>query len=346
MSSPPNASEQNISQKRIEFTKIESFEVETNNIKYKLKISNNERLIYFEIEEINKFPKQDFNIYLSLEELTKINKFFLQFDNLNEVLESLKQIIEKKYLKIENEKTNIKMKIINPLNNKEFFINIPLKEKDIKAEINSIIPYITHLNEKIEKLEKRVNDLEKKVIDNEKIINEIIKNKEKKDLFKNSNIINPDEEELILSWFENKPKKFNLLLDSKIDGDSIFTFNNKCYKKSQTIVFIKTTNGYRFGGYTSQFWPNLDNYGSDDKSFLFSLDLKNKYKVINKNNAIYYCQYFFSFGDNLLIYDKCTTNSKNYINGPSSYDIPKDFEMTGGKNNFIVSNYEIYNVEF
>ena len=42
------------------------------------------------------------------------------------------------------------MKIINPLNNKEFFINIPLKEKDIKAEINSIIPYITHLNEKIE----------------------------------------------------------------------------------------------------------------------------------------------------------------------------------------------------
>ena len=50
------------------------------------------------------------------------------------------------------------------------------------------------------------------IIDNEKIINEIIKNKEKKDLFKNSNIINPDEE-LILSWFENKPKKFNLLLD-------------------------------------------------------------------------------------------------------------------------------------
>ena len=37
-----------------------------------------------------------------------------------------------------------------------------MKEKNIKAEIYSIIPYITYLNEKIEKLEKRVNDLEKK----------------------------------------------------------------------------------------------------------------------------------------------------------------------------------------
>jgi hypothetical protein len=29
------------------------------------------------------------------------------------------------------------MKKINPLNNKEFFMSIPLKEKEIKAEINS-----------------------------------------------------------------------------------------------------------------------------------------------------------------------------------------------------------------
>ena len=62
----------------------------------------------------------------------------------------------------------------------------------------------------------------------------------------------------------------------------------------------------------------LDNYGSDDKSFLFSLDLKNKDKVINKNRTIYYCQFFF-FGDNLFIYDKCNTKLRNSINKPSSY---------------------------
>ena len=48
-----------------------------------------------------------------------------------------------------------------------------------------------------------------------------------------------------------KPKKFKLLLDSTIDGDSTSTFFNKCDKKYPTIIFIKATNGYRFGGYTN-----------------------------------------------------------------------------------------------
>ena len=39
------------------------------------------------------------------------------------------------------------------------------------------------------------------------------------------------------------------------------------------MVFIKTTENLRFGGYTSVSWPDED-YGTDDKSFLFSLDKK------------------------------------------------------------------------
>ena len=37
-------------------------------------------------------------------------------------------------------------------------------------------------------------------------------------MFRNSNIVQYDENDLILSWFEKKPISFNLLLDSKIDG--------------------------------------------------------------------------------------------------------------------------------
>ena len=357
MSTAPNASEQTISFQGIKFNKKESFEIEGNEKKYKLNISNNEKLMFFEIEEKNKFPKQDFNIYLSLDELIKINKFFLQFDNLNEISESLKELIKKNSLKIENEEKKIKIKIINPFNNKEFFINVPLKEKDIKAEINSIIPYIISLNEKIEELKKKVNDLEEKVNDNKKKINEIysfkqeygiLKNKENNKenlMFKNSNIIKPEEQNLILNWFEKKPIKFNLLLDTKINGDSISTFSDKCMKKCPIIIFIKTTNGYRIGGFTSKFWPK-SNYGNDDKSFLFSLDLKNKYKVIREDKAIYFCSEYFSFGNNLYIYNNCTMNSSNYINSPNSYDIPKKNKLLGGEDNFVVSNYEIYHVEY
>ena len=43
----------------------------------------------------------------------------------------------------------MKIKIINPINNREFFINILSKEKDIRSEIDSIITYVTSLNEKV-----------------------------------------------------------------------------------------------------------------------------------------------------------------------------------------------------
>ena len=90
MSTPPLALENNFEYKGIKFNKNEIYEYQSNDKKYKFKISNNKSLIYFEIEEINIFPKQDFNIYLNLEQLSKINKFFLQFENLNEISESLK----------------------------------------------------------------------------------------------------------------------------------------------------------------------------------------------------------------------------------------------------------------
>ena len=43
---------------------------------------------------------------------------------------------------------------------------------------------------------------------------------ENRNTFKNSNIIQPNEIDLILSWFDKKPISFNLLWDSNNDGDS------------------------------------------------------------------------------------------------------------------------------
>ena len=63
--------------------------------------------------------------------------------------------------------------IVNPINKKEFNINIPLKEKDIKSEISSLNAYVFKLNEKIENLEKRVNYLENEVADFKRKFNEI-----------------------------------------------------------------------------------------------------------------------------------------------------------------------------
>ena len=143
----------------INFNVKESFEINSNENNYVFKISLNEKLIYLEIEEKNIFPKGEYNIYLSLEELGKINKYFLQFDSLKEVLDSFKKLIIKKNLTIVGEKNQMKIRIINPSNDKEFFINVPLKEKDLKSEINSLIHYVASLNERIQILENKLNEI-------------------------------------------------------------------------------------------------------------------------------------------------------------------------------------------
>ena len=69
----------------------------------------------------------------------------------------------------------MKIKIKNPINEKVYFINIPLKEKDLKNEMDSIITYISSLNNRIDELEKKVNKLEQYI----PLINEYKLEKEK-----------------------------------------------------------------------------------------------------------------------------------------------------------------------
>ena len=57
----------------------------------------------------------------------------------------------------------MKIIIINPLNKKEFYLDIPLKVKTLKNELDSIVPYIASLNDKINKMENRINILENEV---------------------------------------------------------------------------------------------------------------------------------------------------------------------------------------
>ena len=241
--------------KDIKYDLSEIFEINTENKTYALKISYNEQLIYFEIKEKNAFGKDEFNLYTNLKELGNINRFFYNFDTLKKVFEFLKKQITKKNVSIIQEEKKMKIKVINPIDDEEFYINILSKEKDIRSEINSIITYVTSLNEKVQKLENKVNLLENK-------LNEIYVYKdyiEKKKLYEKyqiykSSVINKEEIDLFMNWLDQKPKKIKLLLDSKIDGDLTQTFYNKCGGKFPTVVFVKTTKGKRFGGYCSIGW--------------------------------------------------------------------------------------------
>ena len=338
----------------LNFSSKKSFKLSSNNTTYDLSLCYNDKLILFEIEKEGEFPKKEYSLYLDLDQLNKINKYFNQFENFSDIQISFEALIEMKKLSIsENEQEKVmKINIINPLNKKEFYIEIPLKEKSLKNEIDSIIPYIVSLNDKINKMENRIIILENKVNELYSIKEEYSKlKKDKKEqnnvLFPKSSIINANEENIILSWFDIKPIKFNLLLDSKVDGDSTSTFYQKCEQKCPTILFFKTTNGARFGGFTTKFWSNLG-VAKDEKSFVFSLDKKEKYKVTNIDEAIYGSNNFFQFGTcSFRICNNCTSVNTNYINDHKKYyDLPSNYGLTGGDSNFTISSYEVYQVEY
>ena len=252
----------------------------------------------------------------------------------------------------------MKIKIVNPANDREIFINVPLKEKDLKSEIDSLIPYVASLSERIQVLEKKLDE----IYIYKDILEEIRKEKEierkEKELIKKygeivkSQILIRNEMELFLSWLENKPKKIKLLLDSRIDGDLTQTFYNKynkCSGKYPTVVFVKTTKGHRFGGYSSIPWKNLSGQcAEDEKNFIFSLDKQKKYNIINPKNAIQTHPSYFAFGggNDFYVHDKCTSATNNYNNNSGTYNTTETYELNGGERNYTVSSYEVYQIEY
>ena len=145
---------------------------------------------------------------------------------------------------------------------------------------------------------------------------------------------------LIINWLGFKPKNINLLLNSKRDGDSKEDFHRLCDGKSPTIGIIETTKTWNGG-------INESNCIEDNNAFIFSLDTKKKYKVINSKKAIGTGNgwlLFFGYEDNSIVtYDKGCKNNNNYINN-GAYNFDAKIE-NGGEHNFTMKSYEVYEIK-
>ena len=347
-----------LSKNEIKFSISESFTIKGNNENnIRLKISYNEKIIFFEAEEENVFPKQEFNLYQSLEQLTKIDKYFRQFDELKEVFEFIKTIISKNNLSVVKEENRMKLKLSNPLINKDIIINLTLKAKDIKSEVESPIPYITSLNKKIDSLENQIKDMkiefDNKLKDMKAELDEIKNKFENKipNLFQGSQIIDDNDKNIIMSWFDKKIISTELLLNAEINDNFLQAFFSKCINRKNTMIFIRTTDNLRFGGFTSVIWPTNGN-SSDKESFVFSLTNRQKYKILNADRAIEvfegdYSYISFGCGNDLFLFNRLNTMGGGTCK--ASYDIPSNmnkFYLNGGIQNFKLSNCEIYQINF
>jgi hypothetical protein len=94
---------------------------------------------------------------------------------------------------------------------------------------------------------------------------------------------------LIKDWIG---KKFSadLSFSTSRNGSEPSEFHRLCDNKGPTIIFIETTKGYKFGGYTELDWDQTGNYKYDNETFLFSINNKQKYTKINDGFCSIYCR--------------------------------------------------------
>ena len=110
-------------------------------------------------------------------------------------------------------------------------------------------------------------------------------------------IMKDNEKNFIFTKIESnmckKIKEIKKLYQATIDGGDSINFHKKSDNIPNTLVLIKSDGQRRFGGFTPIPWKSEENYkwikDHERKTFVFSLDNKKIYDLINANsNAIYH----------------------------------------------------------
>ena len=120
---------------------------------------------------------------------------------------------------------------------------------------------VSLLQKKIDE-ENRKKEQDKKILEDSKIINQDIEDRETIRRW-----INPE------VGFETK-----ILYRLTRDGSSIYKVHQKIDYKAPTLILIESTDGEKFGGYTTASWDVFSGiYKNSSKTFLFSLNRNKKY---------------------------------------------------------------------
>ena len=119
-----------------------------------------------------------------------------------------------------------------------------------------------------------------------------------------------------------------------------------------TISVIKTTSGYKFGGYAEKAWKSEGSWITDDENaFVFSLNHMKIYNAVKGK-----CKYFFgkSYGPNFYSFwpqqDMFATSGNSVLgkNTANQYfsGFNSDYELNGGVKDFKTQELEVFQLMF
>ena len=252
------------------------------------------------------------------------NKYFVQFDTLNEIYDEVIERTKKDKITItENENTLI--------------INIPLpstKYTEQKFELKQISKNdnekINDLTQLVIKQNKEIADLKNELKDIKEKLNILWKEREEEKQISNLNskIINENEKykKLLKTWINPLKKiKAELLYRLSENGESYSTFHELCDNKGPTLTLFHVNDGNIVGIYTPLSWDSKSGWKNDNDTFIFNLNKEQKYKKINSNYSAYCNSTYGPFTGYFGCNDqkkKSIVHYANYIN--SYYDNGSD----------------------
>ena len=332
-----------------------NFEIKSSTGKmFYIELLNQEEYLIITAYYISNKSRVEYESKFDISYIKKV-KLFILYDTINECLEEINSGINtgKSYLVEEKNYINIFI----PLNNikfNEINFKVDLKENiNIvnNKEINELKNVIKEQNNEIINLKNKVNQLEILVNDllifKKDIVGKITFKINSKIVDSYFNII------LIKNWINNINNESSKIIKAKLlyklskDGDSIDTFHQKCDNNSPTLLLVETTNGRKFGGYTTCVWSVNKGGKKDGKTFLFSLDEKKLYKKKkeHENERDIYCRKDAgpTFGGNDLYFYQ--TLKKGYSASPY-YFLDKNDLAKNIKDDFDIKEIEIFKICF
>ena len=287
-----------------------TYEIFSEFAKHLLKISNKNNLLHLSLTNIN--TGLYFEDVFNLEKLNQISKNSI-FSTIESTTKLLCNLIENHKYQLTTKENMMLIKFINPIGDKQ------------NLEIN--LPYI----------ETAFCEEDERIIQNRDI-------------------------KLILSWINPSSKhlKLNLVYKATRDGDTPKIFHQKVDGKKNTVTVILTDKGYRCGGFITKEWNISGEFNKNDvNSFLFSLDRRENYLVnldeyTNFNDINYGPSFGKGFdliiGENADHFLKSDRNYSKFPNssGDNSYIVNNENKglLTGGYENFLISEIETYEVIF
>ena len=310
---------------------------ENNNI-YTLKFSVESNSLVIDISEDETLPKIYYSSKYLMSDLINISDSFKLFDSFEKLMTEMKRLCDEKKIQIQKFKDAVDLVLSLDLNNAlEIHLAIPQAKIDSEHVIASLCSTINELKKKIKFLES--NQITKQDLEN---------NLKSKDI-----LLNEEEKKMVYDWIlenmgiQDKTVQMTLLYKLSNDGDSATTFHSRCNKKGYTLTLVRTTRGFRCGGFTTQNWTSSGKFKKDINAFLFSLEYKEYYPSYDGTNAIYDADGYgptFGMGHDLYISSNCCKNNSK-CGFPSSYYGTRYRSLSGGVDIFKVNEIEVYKIE-